>query len=253
MSSETIRLFVGGQREHELPFQVLKHSILRHTNSTVEIRLIGDIHPNLPIPESRSNRPATSFSLQRFAVPELCEFQSKGIYLDSDIIVRGDIADLWNSPFPKGSTVQACPGWQTAVLLWDCSCRITVAGLVAEMDAGRRSYKTLMNCKGLPGVSRSLDERWNCMDRYGEMGRPDAKLLHFTRMATQPWLRAGHPFEAVWIAELQSALAANLIRPLDVLREIDLRHVRPSLAKVVGEVAPYNDEQFVPPNDRRLR
>lgn len=253
MASDTIRVFVGGQREHWLPFKVLEHSIRSRTKSPVEIKLIGDTLPNLPEPRDKSNRPATSFSLQRFAIPELCGFAGKGIYLDSDMIVCGDIAELWNTPFPRGSTVQACPGWQTAVLLWDCSCRLTVAGLVANMDADRRSYKTLMNCKGIPGVSRSLDPLWNCMDRYDQMGLPGAKLLHYTSMPTQPWLKTGHQFESAWIDELKAALHSHAISYLDLLREIDMRHVRPSLAGIVGEVQPYDDSNFTAPNDRRKR
>lgn len=247
-----IRVFVGGQTEHRLCFAVLKHSILRHTQSPVEVKLICDLMPKLQEPQSKKNRPATSFSLQRFAIPELCGFEGRGIYLDSDMIVRADIRELWELPFPKGSRVLAPPGWQTSVLLWDCAYRVTIAKLVRDMDAGTRGYAQVMNAKGLK-VARTIPGEWNRMDRYHEMGDPHARLLHYTSMNTQPWLYAGHTHEVFWRQELDSALGAGAITKDDVMVEIARRHVRPSLATVVGQVPPYPDSEFVFPNDARHR
>lgn len=250
--SDTIRVFVGGQTEHRLCFQVLKHSIHTRTQSPCDMQLICDLMPQLPEPASKKNRPATSFSLQRFAIPELCGFEGRGIYLDSDMLVRADIRELWETPFPAGARVLAPPGWQTAVLLWDAAYRVTVAKMVRDFDNGTRDYRTAMNGKGLK-LARAISPLWNCTDRYNEVETPGARLIHFTDMRRQPWLRAGHPHESLWMLELEDALFAGTVTKADVMREIELKNVRPSLAEIVGETPTYADSDFQFPNDRRRR
>lgn len=68
-------------------------------------------------------------------------------------------------------------------------------------------------------------------------------------MNTQPWLLKGHPLAEPWAVELLTAVQFGFITKDDVRREIELRHVRPSLAMVVGEDPPYSDDQFVFPDD----
>lgn len=251
---DVIRIFVGGTIEHWLPTKVLEHSILRRTPRRFDFTRLWDSPITIPTPKDPGNRPATSFSLQRFLIPELCAFEGKGIYLDSDMVVWDDIKELWDTPFPKGARLLAPPGWQSAVLIWDCTMGIRTADLIADMDAGRRSYSQLMNLKGLDGVSRSIDPNWNCMDRpdLRRMINSQSRLLHYTDMHHQPWLKAGHPAEEAWIRELKAALRAGHISRNDILREIELQHVRPSLATIVGEQPHHADDRFTFPNDRRV-
>jgi hypothetical protein len=252
--NEPIRIFVGGCAEHWLPTKVLEYSILRRTHRQFEFGRLWDCPLECPIPIDPDNRPATSFSLQRFLIPELCNFEGKGIYLDSDMIVWGDISELWETPFQNGTKVLAPPGWQSAVMLWDCTYQVKVAELVTEMDSGKRTYSQLMKLKGLEGVSRTIDPNWNCMDRPDLKGMisPGSRLLHYTDMKHQPWLKAGHPAEEVWVRELKAALRAGHITREDILREVNLRNVRPSLALLVGAEPSGSDEKFVFPNDRRV-
>lgn len=253
MSSNPIRIFVGGTKEHWLPTKVLEFSILRRTSSPFEFRSLWDCGIECPEPKDKANRPATSFSLQRFMIPEACQFQGKGIYIDSDMILWADIRELWETEFPDGATVLAPPGWQTSVLLWDATCGLSVKQLVADMDSGKREMRSMMNFKGIAGTSRTLNPLWNCMDRPkpDQMIPPGAKLLHWTEMRSQPWLKAGHPHEEPWIRELQSALRQGHVTREDIMREIELKNVRPSLARVVSMEPPYADSEFIPPNDLR--
>lgn len=251
---DVIRIFVGGNVEHWLPTKVLEHSILRRTPHRFDFTRLWDSPISIPTPKDPGNRPATSFSLQRFLVPEICDFEGKGIYLDSDMIVWGDVKELWNMPFPEKAKLLAPPGWQSAVLVWDCTIGIRIGDLVADMDAGKCSYSQLMNLKGLDGVSRSIDPNWNCLDRpdLRAMVNPQSRLLHYTDMRHQPWLRAGHPAEEVWLRELKAALRTGHIARDDILREIDLQHIRPSLAAIVGTQPDRSDDNFKFPNDRRV-
>lgn len=260
MSDEKIRVFIGGAEEHWLPLRVLEHSIRRHTSAAVEIAPLLAWNHLLREPIHPHNRPATSFSLQRFLPPEICGHLGRAIYLDSDMIVRADIAELWNTPM-HGADVLICPGWQSAVMLMDCTrCRWSVADLVREMDAGTRSIGATMNLKGgFARVEQYLDPLWNCMDRprlerLDKLVEQGAKLLHYTDMQHQPWLRAGHPCETYWFQELYHAIQAGAVTAADIWREIHEGHVRPTLANVVGGDVPAEaDRRFIFPNDKRRK
>lgn len=257
-STETVRIFVGGQSEHWLPTRVLEHSIRRHATGPVEIVPLSAWNHLLREPADPHNRPATSFSLQRFLPPEICGHMGRAIYIDSDMIVRADIRELWETPM-HGVRVLICPGWQSAVMLMDCGkCDWTVDRLVRDMDAGRRSIGATMNLKGLKGVEQWLDPLWNCIDRpelprLRKLAERGAKLLHYTSMNHQPWLRAGHPCETYWFQELYHAIEAGAVTPQDIWREARAGHVRPSLVHVIGDKAERPDSDFTPPNDKRLR
>ena len=52
-----------------------------------------------PEPRARRNRARTPFSFAWFAIPELCGHAGRAIYLDSDMLVFGDINELESMPF----------------------------------------------------------------------------------------------------------------------------------------------------------
>lgn len=252
MSDDVIRVCVGCTDSHWLAVKVLEHSIRCRTTAKVEVHSMHEweLHRNCPVPRDRKQRPVTEFSFQRFLPPEHFGFEGKAIYLDSDQVVMGDIAELWNWPM-HGAHVLKCPGWQSAVMLIDCAVGWRIAKMVRQLDMGKRSYTGLMNLKDVGIVSDRLDPYWNYMDR----GRTDysdweqAKLIHYTNMNTQPWLLRGHPLAAPWNIELLTAIQFGFISRDDLMREIELRHVRPSLAAIIKEEPPYPDREFVFPDD----
>lgn len=252
---DSIRVFVGGGPEHWLPTMVLIHSIRLHTTCNVSTFRLLDVEDFVPIPPKWRNKCPTSFSLQRFLIPEACRFKGHAIYLDSDMVVRADIADLWNTPFPPKANVLTTGGWQSAVMLIDCAtARWRIDDLCRLMDSGKLAYNKLSNLRGaFASVAGELDPLWNVMDRpeLTRIDRKDAKLIHYTSMNHQPWLRAGHPCDHFWLDALAAAMSDGDITHDDVLREIDNGHVRPSLAAVIGREPPCDDREFVFPDTRR--
>lgn len=246
-AAEVIRVFVGGTAEHVLPARVLEYSIRRRTSRPVEVSLLWDSAIPIPDVTKEGNRPRTSFSFQRFLIPEICGFKGKGIYLDSDMVVLGDIGDLWDHPFPAHHRVQVTPK-QSAVMMVDNAVGWRIATLVAELNAGTRSYASLMGLSGF-GTAPSLPGTWNSRDVLCARCR----LIHYTNMRTQPWLRAGHRYGAIWEAELLSAIADGVIAPEEVWDAVQRGDVRPSLAGLVNRAPPGPDELYVFPNDRRDR
>lgn len=242
--AETIRVFVGGGREHWLPTKVLEHSILQNTSRPVEVTPLLDC--GVPMPDLKT---PTSFSLQRFMIPEALGFTGQGIYLDSDMVVKGDIGDVWDSPYPNGAQVETCHDWQSAVMLIDARIGWKVEELAAKVRAGDWKYHHLSALKVFPKgtVANCLPRGWNCLDKPCEV----CHLLHYTGMRTQPWLFDAHPYGSVWTNALMECLRTGWVTREDVLEEIERRHVRPSLALLIGEEQPYEDAQFVFPDDAR--
>lgn len=243
---DPIRVFVGGTDEHRLAAKVLEFSILSHASRDVEFRMIADC--GIPNPDSGGLTP-TSFSLQRFMIPEICGFTGRGIYLDSDMIVRTDIATLFDRPFHAPAKVQACPGWQSAVMLIDNSIGWKVADIADKIKRRDWKYTHASSLKVFPQeiISRELPKQWNCMDTPCD----PCYLLHYTGMRTQPWLYAKHPYGGLWEQALTDALATGFIHETEVLDAIQCGYIRPSLALLIGQEPPYDDTQFIFPDDLR--
>lgn len=249
---EPIRVFIGGSTpEHDLPTSVLEFSIRRHTAADVSIHRLHECPIRVPVAREAKNRPVTSFSFQRFLIPEWCGFAGRAIYLDSDQVVLSDIADLWKTVFPPGMNVLNTGGWQSAVMLIDCNtAHWRISEFVDALDAGRVEYKRLMNLRWSPfRLAGALDPNWNCMDTLTE----DTCLLHYTGMATQPWLFQGHPHGNVWEHLLVDGIQRGEIDRDLVLQAIEAEQVRPSLAYLIGERPIRHDSAFVPPHNKRSR
>lgn len=252
---EAIQVLVGGGAEHTLPIAVLEYSIRSRSRRLIQVTPLLTVEREIaiPVPREPKQRAVTSFSFQRFLIPQALGFTGKGIYLDSDMIVRTDIGDLWDTPFPPDTEVNMCPGWQSAVMLIDAKCGWCIDKFIGMLDENRIRYKDLVNVKQVARCGNTLDPLWNCIDRPDPMAMnvKHAKLLHYTDMNLQPWLTAKHPHGGEWRKELKAAIDAGFIDKEDVLREIEDGHVRPSLAVVVDEEPPYDDKNFVYPDAKR--
>ena len=238
-NNETIQVFCGGDRSQWLPFQVLAHSIRRHTARTVDIRVIDN--GVAPMPADPRVAPYTEFSFARFAIPALRGYAGRAVYMDSDMLVFADIGELWDTPM-AGATVaieissrqQTDRGKHAAVMLLDCAAldwnveRI-VAGLGRDYD-----YNALMAIDPLlkGGQMRELiASGWNDLDMYrAELTRN----LHYTEIRTQPWVFAAHPQGQLWIDEVALMLESGALSPGDLEEEVRLGHARPSLLPQLG-------------------
>lgn len=85
-----LRVFIGYDPRQPIAYNVLQHSIIRHSSRPVSI--VPLILSQLPI----RRRGLTEFTYSRFLVPWLCEFKGKALFLDADMVVTGDIADLFD-------------------------------------------------------------------------------------------------------------------------------------------------------------
>jgi hypothetical protein len=239
MASDPIRIFCGADRSQYLAFRVLEHSIRARTEREVHVRTIDNTDaPHVIDPR---HAPYTEFSFGRFAIPSLCAYAGKAVYMDSDMLVLRDIAELWDQPFDGarilievGSRAQAERGKHAAVMLLDCE---RLPWRVSEIVAGlgtRYDYDALMSIDPLlvPGdMADRIPAGWNDLDRYDAQR---TRNIHFTEIRTQPWVCATHPLGHLWVDELRRLLAHNALDSAVLREEVREGHARPSLLIELG-------------------
>jgi lipopolysaccharide biosynthesis glycosyltransferase len=248
--SETIDVFVGADRSQLLAVSVLEHSIRRHTLRPVRVAPLIDL--DLPEPRDIRQGSRTNFSFARFAIPELCGYQGKGLYLDADMLVFRDIGELWDVPFdgksiiiqeeiPEHAVKHDKPGApskrvkQCSVMLIDCArTRWNVREIIAGLD-GRYTYEQLMyEMCILPEteIKYGVPFNWNSLEHFDLQTR----LIHYTDMDTQPWVSALNRHGRHWMEEVRLMLRTQALGWSEIQGEIDLGYFRPSLVLEIEEM-----------------
>ncbi|MCH6043866.1 glycosyl transferase, partial [Salmonella enterica] len=72
----------------------------------------------------RTEKWSTPFSAFRWAVPAAAGFQGRALYMDADMLVLCDLAEIWDLPLDDGAIVAGRrdgDGWRSCVALWDCA------------------------------------------------------------------------------------------------------------------------------------
>jgi len=243
-----LRIYIGTDPTQTVAHRVLEHSIRAHASIPTEIVPMLDLP--VPLPRDPAMQPRVPFSFSRFLIPELAGHQGRALYLDSDMLVFGDIAELATYPFDGKALLCTSqpetppqwkhkrdffkPGRHAAVMLYDCS-RLDwrIDEIVRGLDEGRYDYDALVSdlCIVEPElVGDSIPIEWNHLERY-EPGV--TKLLHYTVVPTQPWRTDANPLGELWMDAYRDAVAAGAILPDEVEALIAAGHVKPSLAEAL--------------------
>jgi lipopolysaccharide biosynthesis glycosyltransferase len=90
-----ISVFIGYDSKVKIAYHVLAESILKHSSEPVSIHPI--YLPNLQKIHNRKQNvlASTEFSFSRFLVPYLMNYQGWAVFMDSDMVMISDIAELW--------------------------------------------------------------------------------------------------------------------------------------------------------------
>lgn len=83
-----MRCFIGYDPRQPVAWQVAAHSVYEHASKPVSITRL-DLR-TLPI----TRRGLTEFTYSRFLVPYLSGFEGYSLFLDSDVLVRGDVTTM---------------------------------------------------------------------------------------------------------------------------------------------------------------
>jgi len=191
-----IPVFVGYDPREAVAYHTCVNSIIRNSSQPVAIVPVA-LNLFRDYAETHTDG-SNHFIYTRFLVPHLMEYTGHAIFIDGDMIVRGDIAELWNLR-DVYKDVQ--------VVKHDYQTRMPVKYLGAKNeDYPRKNWSSviLWNCNSFPNRKLTpqfvqhatgselhrfswldddrigeLPPEWNWLpDEYG-INR-DAKLLHYT-------------------------------------------------------------------------
>lgn len=186
---EYIKLFVGvaPNGEDAESQMVLEYTARKH--SSMPIQIIWMQHGQDPMNfwyGWRSETWSTPFSGFRWGIPAACGFKGQAIYMDSDMIILGDLAELWNNPWNDTAIIQMKGDWRTCVAKWHCERAGAALPPIEQIKSIPNAHQQLFS--GLqqnPHLQQSFDRQWNNFD--GENDPLDQiKILHYTDMSTQP-------------------------------------------------------------------
>lgn len=217
-----LRVFIGYDDRQPVAYTVLQHSILRRASRPVAITplVIGQ----LPIRRSG----LTPFSYSRFLVPWLCDFEGVALFLDADMLVLADIAELFAMIDDNAVLVvkhRMKFEWPS-VMLFNCG---HPDNRILSPEYVESSAELLsMNWTGKIGC---LPEEWNHLVTYDEP-KP-AKLRHFTAGVPYFMETKDLGYGPEWTEELKTAMMA--LSWLDIMgRSVHAEPVaeRPKLARL---------------------
>lgn len=188
-----IRVFVGYDSRQPVAYNVLQHSLHRHSKQRIQVEPL--MLDKLPI----KRRGLTEFTYSRFLVPWLCDYEGLAIFMDPDIAVQGDIAYL-AAETDGSSAVQVMqdqPKFEwSSVMLFDCAkCKILTPEFVD--DPANNLFDLSWGAVG------TFPHKWN--NCVGIAEPQAANLYHFTQGLPLWNETQGRPEDAAWLEELKAA------------------------------------------------
>jgi len=162
-----IRVFIGTDSSiHQKAEKVVEYSIRKNTIHDVDIQFIR--------PGWKSG--VTGFTTHRFLIPELCNYQGFAIYLDVDMLVLGDIKELWDYQTPgKWCTTKL----RDDVSVIDCEAFKDIPKRKKLKPLKKEQLKKFIGSARLENIPITWNHRGNPVS--------DTKLIHFTHLRSQPW------------------------------------------------------------------
>jgi lipopolysaccharide biosynthesis glycosyltransferase len=191
-----IPVFVGYDPREAIAYHTCVNSIIRNSSQPVAIVPVA---LNLFREYSETHTDGSNhFIYTRFLVPYLMDYQGWAIFIDGDMIIRGDIAELWNlKEYSKdamvvkhdyktcmtekylGSVNEDYPrkNW-SSVILWNCN---AIRNKILTPEFVQQSTGAFLHRFSWIADERlgELPAEWNWLDVEYEYN-PLAKLVHFT-------------------------------------------------------------------------
>lgn len=216
-----LRIFIGYDRREIVTYHVCVQSILETCSIPVSITPLV----NLPFDRPREPEQSTDFAFSRFLVPSLCGFEGWALFMDCDMLVRADLAELLDYTVPAlwcvqhdyvprdstkflGQRQSVYPRKNWSSFMWmDCA-----FGLEREdVELAPGSY--LHQFKWLRDESiHALPAEWNhLVGEYDE--NPRAKVAHFTRGSPCFEGYEDQEFSDEWFACRDRAFSPNGCQP----------------------------------------
>ena len=166
--TEKIKLFVGTSPNG---IDAEQQAVLEYTarkNSSMDIDIVWMKMTHDPLSHWygwETSNWATSFSGFRWGIPSYCNYEGQAIYMDSDMMVLGDLAELWYESWHPGKIIQMKGGWRTCVAKWNCE---RAKDWILPFDRIKKipnSHQRLFSMlSSNPALVQVFDRQWNNFD-----------------------------------------------------------------------------------------
>ncbi len=192
-----IRIFIGFDERETVAWHVLTHSILARSSMPVAFVPLALNNLKSVFTRQREALQSTDFSFSRFLTPYLSGYEGWSLFMDCDMLVRRDIAELWalrderyalmcvkHDHQPKEAvkflnqpqTPYNKKNWSSAMLFNNAKCRALTPEFVNTASGLQlHQFKWL----GDDGLIGDLPAAWNHLVGYSEP-MPDAANVHYT-------------------------------------------------------------------------
>ena len=194
-----IRIYVGFDAVETASYHVLAHSIQARASEPVSIAPLMLSQLKGVMTRQRHELQSTDFSFSRFLVPYLCDYQGWALFMDCDMLVLDDMAELWklrddnfavqvvkHDHVPKEKTKflgqkqtkYEKKNWSSVMLFNNQKCKALTKDYVNEatgLDLHR------FNWLGDDGLIGDIPHRWNHLVGYDKTVPVDeVSNLHYT-------------------------------------------------------------------------
>lgn len=226
MSDEPFRVFVGYDPREAAAFSVLAHSIHARASHPVTVAPLMLSQLNGVLTRERDPLQSTDFSFSRFLTPYFSEYRGWSLFMDCDMVMLDDIAELWklrderyavmcvkHHHVPKEEqkflgetqTKYAKKNWSSVMLFNNAKCTALTVDYVNTASGLELHQFKWLESEGLIG---ELPLRWNLLadvnDRIENPG-----LVHYTIGGPYFSEYRNCDYAAEWFAEREEMLRCD--------------------------------------------
>lgn len=188
----TLRVFLGFDPRQPVALQVLAHSIYTRASGPVSITPL--VLKQLP----NKRRGLTEFSMSRYQVPHLCDYEGQAIFMDADMLCLTDIYELVDICRQNASVCvvknKLRYEWPSLMYFHNALCTRLTIDLI--------EHGTPQDLAWAEAVGE-IPAAYNHLVGY-DAPRKDAKICHFTQGIACFDETKDCEYSAEWNAELQA-------------------------------------------------
>jgi len=221
-----IRVFIGYDPREAVAYNVLAHSIQVRASEPIAISPLMLSQLKMVLTRERHPLQSTDFSFSRFLTPYLSDFTGWSVFMDCDMLVLRDIAELWrlrderyavmvvqHDHVPRESvkflgqpqSKYGKKNWSSVMLFNNAHCRALTPDYVNRASGLELHQFKWLESDDLIGA---LPHAWNHLVGYNAPRR-DAALVHFTLGGPYFPDYADCEYAEAWRAERDAMLHAG--------------------------------------------
>jgi lipopolysaccharide biosynthesis glycosyltransferase len=220
-----IRVFIGFDPREAVAYSVLAHSIQARASEPVAIARVALSQLGHLYTREHHRLQSTDFSFSRFLVPYLSDYAGWSLFMDCDMLMRDDIAKLWNLRDARyavqvvkhdhkpretvkflgaAQTAYTKKNWSSVMLINNAKCRALTPDYVSAASGLELHQFKWLQSEDMIG---ELPRRWNHLVGYDAPGE-DVSLAHYTIGGPYFAEYANCPLADEWRAERDAMLFA---------------------------------------------